>query len=150
MSSQCEACRLMNGDAPLPGGRIFQTAHWVVEHCVGALGVGTLIVKPFRHTLHVSALTSDEAEELGPLLSRTADVVQTLAAADQVYVCLWSHAGWQPVHIHFVLQPVRAELRERYQGPGPMLQVAMFSEGAPLDGAAVQAFCDRARRAFGA
>jgi len=38
MTRTCEACRLTNGDAALPGGRVFQTTHWVVEHCIGALG----------------------------------------------------------------------------------------------------------------
>jgi ATP adenylyltransferase len=87
MTRTCEACRLTNGDATLPGGRVFQTTHWVVEHCIGALGVGTLIVKPFRHTVHLSDLRAEETAELGPLLQRTAQVIQVLAAADQVYVC---------------------------------------------------------------
>jgi diadenosine tetraphosphate (Ap4A) HIT family hydrolase len=148
MIRACEACRLTNGDAPLPGGRVFQTPHWVVEHCIGALGVGTLIVKPFRHRMHVSDLTMEEAAELGPLLQRTTRVIQTLAAADQVYVCLWSHAGWEPVHIHFVLQPAWNAQRERYLGPGPLLQVSMFTAGDPLDPGAVLDFCDRARSAL--
>jgi len=79
---------------------------------------------------------------------RTAPVIQVLAAADQVYVCLWSHAGWEAVHIHFVLQPAWNVLRERYPGPGPLLQVSMFAAGEPLDPTAVQEFCDRARRAL--
>jgi diadenosine tetraphosphate (Ap4A) HIT family hydrolase len=148
MTRTCEACRLTNGDAALPGGRVFQTTHWVVEHCIGALGVGTLIVKPFRHTVHLSDLRVEETAELGPLLQRAAQVIQVLAAADQVYVCLWSHAGWEPVHIHFVLQPAWNALRERYPGPGPLLQVSMFAAGEPLDPIAVQEFCDRARRAL--
>lgn len=45
------------------------------------LGVGTLIVKPKRHVLHVADLDTDEAEELGPLLRRTAAAV-TEASAD--------------------------------------------------------------------
>ena len=53
MPSDCYACRLIEGAAPLPGGRIHVTEHWVVEHCTGPLGVGTMIVKPFRHCLHV-------------------------------------------------------------------------------------------------
>lgn len=27
---------------------IHETTHWLVEHCVGPLGLGTLIVKPRR------------------------------------------------------------------------------------------------------
>ena len=127
---------------------MFQTAHWVVEHCIGALGVGTLIVKPFRHTVHLSDLRVEETAELGPLLQRTAQVIQVLAAADQVSACLWSHVGWEPVHIHFVLQPARNALRDRYPGPGPLLQASMFAANERLDPGAVEEFCKRARHAF--
>ena len=68
MPSDCYACRLIDGDEPLPGGRICATEHWAVEHCTGPLGVGTLIVKPFRHCLYISDLSQAEAKELGPLL----------------------------------------------------------------------------------
>jgi hypothetical protein len=37
-------------------------------------------------------------------VQRVSRTVQALTRADQVYVCLWSHAGWQPGHIHFVVQ----------------------------------------------
>src|SRR5688572_9352307 len=92
MTTDCMACELMRGDRDLPGGRIWETEHWVVEHCIGPLGVGTLVVKPLRHCVAVSALTSDESAELGPLLVRASSCVRELCAPDQVYVCLWSHA----------------------------------------------------------
>jgi diadenosine tetraphosphate (Ap4A) HIT family hydrolase len=93
MSSDCYACRLTEGVLPLPGGRIYATEHWVVEHCTGPLGAGTLIVKPFRHCLHVRDLTAAEARELGPLLQRVSEVIQALTEADQVYVCLSVSSG---------------------------------------------------------
>src|SRR5215472_5637399 len=68
MPLDCYACRLIEGAEPLPGGRIYTTEHWVVEHCTGPLGVGTLIVKPFRHCVHIGDLTTAEAQELGPLI----------------------------------------------------------------------------------
>jgi diadenosine tetraphosphate (Ap4A) HIT family hydrolase len=52
-----------------------------VEHCVGPLGVGTLIAKPKRHVLHVAELTDREAAEMGPLLRATACAVQDLTGA---------------------------------------------------------------------
>ena len=39
----CLACDLTAGRQDLPGGRIHETAHWIVEHCIGPLGVGTRI-----------------------------------------------------------------------------------------------------------
>ena len=103
----CIACDLMDGRMALPGGRIHETDHWVVEHCIGPLPVGTLILKPRRHCLHIWDLTDPEVTELGPLLRRTSGVVSQIVEADQVYSLLWSHMDGQPGHIHFVLQPAR-------------------------------------------
>src|SRR5438270_12275711 len=107
----CMACELADGRRHLPGGRIHRTVHWVVEHCVGPLGLGTLIVKPERHVTAVADLSPGEAAELGPLLRQASAVAHELAGdpsdpVEQVYNCLWSHAGGRPVHIHYVIQPV--------------------------------------------
>jgi hypothetical protein len=117
---ECLACDLASGRRPLPGGLIHETGACRVEHCVGRLGVGTLVVKPKRHVLN----------------------------PEQVYVCLWSHADGAPVHIHYVVQPVTRETIERHGARGPRLQAAMF-ESAPLPSVqAVEAFAVAARRAF--
>ena len=145
MPEDCYACRLTAGAESLPGGRIYNTASWVVEHCTGPLGVGTLIVKPFRHCLHIGDLTPAEAQELGPLLQRVSQVIQMLTQADQVYVCLWCHAGWQPVHLHFVVQPAWNSWRETYARPGPSVQAAMFQAGNAPPQSEVEAFCHQAR-----
>jgi diadenosine tetraphosphate (Ap4A) HIT family hydrolase len=144
----CIACDLTAGREPLPGGVIADSGSWHVEHCVGPLGVGTLIVKPVRHVLHVADLTAEEAVELGPLLQKAASIVTELVQPEQVYVCLWSHAGGEPGHIHFVVQPVSRELMTRHGAYGPGLQMAMFQAGEPLPEDEVEAFCDRARAAW--
>jgi diadenosine tetraphosphate (Ap4A) HIT family hydrolase len=144
----CLACDLAEGRLPLPGGVIHETKHWLVEHCVGPLGVGTLILKPKRHVTRVSHLSEDEAAELGPLLRRSTTVVDELVAPEQVYTCLWSHAGGTPGHIHYVVQPVTRELMTRYETYGPNLQVAMFAENEAPAESEVAAFAERARTAF--
>jgi diadenosine tetraphosphate (Ap4A) HIT family hydrolase len=111
-----------------------------VEHCVGPLGVGTLIVKPNRHVLAVGDLRPEEQAELGPLLAHVSRVVRELTAATQVYVCLWSHG---PVHIHFVVQPELDRLLH-----GPAQQAAQFALGRKPDVAQVEAFAARARVAL--
>lgn len=141
----CLACALADGTLDLPGGRIYATGHWVVEHCIGTLGVGTLIVKPLRHCLHVWDLTDEETQELGPLLRQVAATIQAILEPDQVYVCLWSHAGWKPGHIHFVLQPAWNHQGQGHQRPGPFLQVDMFMDGVQLSRQEVEAFSARAR-----
>ena len=139
----CLAC-----DTVGPGGVVAETPGWIVDHCIGPLGVGTLIVKPRRHVLHVAELTADETAELGPLLQRTAAVVMELASPEQVYVCLWSHAGGEPGHIHFVVQPATRELMDHHGVYGPELQVAMFARGELPDREAAETFAAGARRLF--
>jgi diadenosine tetraphosphate (Ap4A) HIT family hydrolase len=117
----------------------------VVEHCIGPLGVGTLIVKPKRHVVHVWELTDGETVELGPLLARTATALVEFIDADQVYTCLWSHMGGVPVHIHFVVQPVTRAQMDDLGVFGPMLQVTMFDREESPPEPEVEAFADRAR-----
>jgi diadenosine tetraphosphate (Ap4A) HIT family hydrolase len=145
----CLACDLSDGKEPLPGGEIHTTSHWRVEHCIGPLGVGTLVVKPKRHVVHVADLTEEEAAELGPLLRRTSGIVSSLCPPEQVYVTLWSHAGAVPGHIHWVVQPVTRQLMDELGGQhGVRLQLAMFERAEYPDSDAVEAFSRQARSAF--
>ncbi len=144
----CLACDLTAGRIPLPGGTIHETNHWLVEHCVGPLGTGTIIVKPKRHVTRVSDLNEAEAQELGPLLRQAAIVVDDLLSPEQVYECLWSHSGEKPVHIHYVVQPVTAALLASIGARGPNLQAAMFERDVALRLSEVEAFAVQARAAF--
>ena len=144
----CLACQLANGERDLPGGLIYRTTSWLVEHCIGPLGLGTLVVKPERHVTAVADLTDDEARELGPLLQRTSQVAGQLVDADQVYNCLWSHAEGEPVHVHYVVQPVTKAQMSGLGAHGPGLQVAMFSTGRSPDPADVERVSERARLLF--
>lgn len=135
---------------PLPGGTIHRTDRWAVEHTVGPLNVGTLIVKPIRHVTHVADLELDEIAQLGPLLHETAIAVTELAEPEQVYVCLWSHADRQPGHIHFVVQPVDTDAMRRFDAYGPALQVEMFRAGDPPPVQEVEAFASLAAAWFAA
>jgi diadenosine tetraphosphate (Ap4A) HIT family hydrolase len=150
VSDSCLACNLIAHPERLAGGRIATVGRWVVEHCVGPLGVGTVIVKPLRHVLHLADLDDAEAAELGPLLAMVARAV-TLARTDageptaQVYACLWSHAQRRPGHIHFVIQPVSAALMTRHDAHGPDLQVRMFEANEPMPTEDVEAAVGRIR-----
>lgn len=144
-SDECLACDLLSGARPLPGGTVHRTDSWAVEHCVGPLGLGTLVVKPVRHVVHVAELTPCESAELGPLLQRVSAAVTEVMAPEQVYVCLWSHAGGVPGHLHFVVQPVGEGELTRFNAFGPALQVAMGAAGCFPEAPAVERVCDRLR-----
>ena len=145
--NDCLACDIASGVSPVPGGVLHRTTHWIVDHSIGPLGVGTLIVKPERHVVHIADLSDDEAAELGPLLRDAARVTTELTAPDQVYISLWSHAGGVPGHIHFVVQPVTAETIAKF-GRGPAMHVAMFDADEYPDPADVDAFAVKARPRF--
>ncbi len=148
MTVECLACDLAAGRRPLPGGLIHRTEFWLVEHCVGPLGLGTLVVKPERHVTGVADLSHGEAAELGPLLRQASWAASRLVAAEQVYNCLWSHAGGVPGHLHYVIQPVTARQLTAYASHGPGLQLAMFSSGElPAAGEIAEA-ADQARQLF--
>jgi len=142
---ECLACNLTNGKLNLPGGRIYATPHWVVEHCIGPLVIGTLIVKPFRHCIHFWELTEEEVRELGPLLLRVTATIKAILKPDQIYICLWSHAGWKPGHLHFVIQPSWNHLKRKHQHPGPFLQVDMFETNVLPSNKKIEAFCKKAK-----
>jgi diadenosine tetraphosphate (Ap4A) HIT family hydrolase len=145
--SDCLACDLTSGEAELPGGLIFETPGWRVEHCVGALGVGTLIVKPKRHVTVLAELTETEAGEMGPLLWRTAAAVHELAEAGQVHVAPWSHG---PVHIHYVVQPEPLQAVDETTEQGPKLQSTIVGGSEPLDRDQAATFAVRTREWFAA
>lgn len=148
MAVGCLACELAAGRRPLPGGLIHRTGFWLVEHCVGPLGLGTLIVKPERHVTSVADLSPGEAAELGPLLRQASWVAGRLVQAEQVYNCLWSHAGGVPGHLHYVIQPVTAGQLAAYGSHGPGLQLAMFGAGRLPAAAEIAEVADHARRLF--
>lgn len=141
----CLACDLASGKQHLVGGTIYRTEGWTVEHCIGPLRVGTLIVKPLRHVVRFAELTEAEAAELGPLLHHVTQALSEELGPDQTYITEWSHAGFEPGHIHFVVQPAWDADKERFPRPGPFMQVAMFEANEPLDEVEVVAFCERMR-----
>ena len=148
MGDDCLACDLAAGRRPLPGGLIHRTESWLIEHCVGPLGLGTLIVKPERHVTAVADLSYAEAAELGPLLQQASWVASQVVDAEQVYNCLWSHEGGVPGHIHYVVQPVTRQQMSAYGCHGPRLQVAMYGAGLTPDAGKVATVADQARRVF--
>jgi ATP adenylyltransferase len=145
VSGRCLACDVNAGRVEAPGGVIVETDNWIVDHTVGSLGVGTLIVKSRRHVVHVGDLDAGEAAELGPLLQRVAAAVAEIASPSQVYVCLWSHERREPGHVHFVVQPVTRELIDQLDMHGPGLQASLFERGEPPEPGPAAAFAERAR-----
>ena len=147
----CLACDLAEGRLPLPGGVILETPHWLVDHNVGPLGLGALIVKPKRHVVHVWDLTDDESRELGPLLLRVSRALAAVTQPEQIYVTLWSHMDAVPGHIHWVVQAVTRDVMDEFDGLyGPRLQLAQVDRGEPPRAAEVEQLAELIRAALAA
>ncbi|OGO52185.1 MAG: hypothetical protein A2148_02885 [Chloroflexi bacterium RBG_16_68_14] len=86
-----------------------------------------------------------ESAELGPLLRQVTATIRAILEPDQVYVCLWSFAGWVAGHLHFVLQPAWSRLQQEYPRPGPFLQVDMFQANELPPRRQVEAFVEKAK-----
>jgi ATP adenylyltransferase len=128
---------------------VYQTTSWVVNHVVGPMNLGTLIVGPRDHITAVVDLDNDAVTELGPVLRDTARVVETLCQPEQTYVCLWSHGAGTRKHLHFAVQPVTAAVVAQYGGlRSEQLQARMLASGDEPDVADVERFCEQARQLF--
>ena len=112
----------------MPGGVIWATEHWVADHCLGALGMGAIVLKTRLHRQNLWDLTLEESAELGDALTLLSGAMVQALEAERVYVSLW--IDQLPYHVHFVLQP-------RYPEPaeaglkGWKLQTARLSQGSP-------------------
>ena len=142
----CLGCAFASGQKTPPGGVLLRTDSWMVNHCVGPLGLGTMVIAPTRHVTRVSALTEPEVEELGRLIRRCSQVVETLVTAEQTYVCLWSHGTDGPKHLHWVVQPITKDLVEAHAGKrSEELQSAMLKANEHPSRDDIETVCSRAR-----
>lgn len=82
----CLGCDLLAGRRDLPGGFVHQTASWAVNHVIGPMNLGTLVVGPREHVVAVSELDDTAVAELGPVLRDTARVVEALCQPEQTHL----------------------------------------------------------------
>lgn len=127
--STCLACLTLTGDTIAPGGVIFENDYWMADHCVGAMGIGSIVLKTKAHREHLWELTPDESKTLGSAIQILSDAIVQALGAERVYVNLW--VDQPPYHVHFVLQP-------RYPGDtewglrGWKLQLFRLLRGKPI------------------
>jgi ATP adenylyltransferase len=142
----CLGCDLVAGRCTVPGGILHETTRWIVNHAVGRLNLGTLIVAPRDHVVAIADLDDVAVAELGPLLRDAARVVEALCRPEQTYVCVWSHGRTERRHLHILVQPVTAAIVAQYGGlRAEQLQARLMATGAPPDPADVEQFCLAAR-----
>jgi diadenosine tetraphosphate (Ap4A) HIT family hydrolase len=147
----CLGCEIAVGRSTVPGGILHRTSRWIVNHAVGRLNLGTLIVAPHDHVVAIADLDDIAAAELGPLLRDAARVVEAICRPEQTYVCMWSHGRTERRHLHILIQPVTAALVAQYGGlRSEQLQARLMTTADSPDPAEVERFCADARQRFAA
>jgi diadenosine tetraphosphate (Ap4A) HIT family hydrolase len=99
----CLACDVNSGRISVPGGVIAETPTWRADHCIGAFGIGAVVVKTREHREDLWRLNPAEAAELGPFLRRISDAIVYSLGAERVYLTMW--VDKPPHHVHMVLYP---------------------------------------------
>jgi ATP adenylyltransferase len=141
----CRGCDVVSGRLQVPGGLLHETNHWIVNHVVGPMNLGTLVLSPRDHVTAIADLTTEAASELGPLLRRTAQVVESILEPEQTYVSSWAHGEHGRKHLHIVVQPVTSAVVAEYGGErSEQLQAKMLLSGKQSDQRDVEQFCTTA------
>jgi diadenosine tetraphosphate (Ap4A) HIT family hydrolase len=128
--SDCHICRKQDGlktgsallDAPVPGGYIFESEHFLVEHApLQESSAGTVIVEARRHLLDFGEMAPSESAELGPLLHRLIPSIKAATGVDRVYYLAVMERS---PHFHLWLVPRK--------GDGELRGAAYLAQQPPL------------------
>lgn len=145
----CLGCDLLAGRHEPPGGTVHETKSWVINHAVGSINLGTVVLSPRQHIVAVADLSDQAVEELGPLLKQTAQVVEAILKPEQTYVASWAHGHEGRKHLHILVQPVTTETVREYGGAlSEQLQAKMLLSDEEPAREDVEWFCGRARELF--
>lgn len=99
-----------------PRERVYVGPRWRVAHAFGTSLPGWLVLLPQRHLMALDELTTEEAADLGPLLSAVTSALREIAHCSKTYVALFAEAeGFQHLHFHVIPRP--PELAAEFRGP---------------------------------
>jgi diadenosine tetraphosphate (Ap4A) HIT family hydrolase len=129
MEPTCFACQTIAKTTTAPGGIVFENEYWLADHCIGAFGVGSIVLKTKAHRENVWELTPEESQSLGDALKTVSGAIVQALGAERVYVSLW--VDQRPYHVHFVLQPRYPGNSEAWGLKGLKLQLVRWLRGKP-------------------
>ncbi|NJO43029.1 MAG: diadenosine tetraphosphate hydrolase [Cyanobacteria bacterium RU_5_0] len=125
----CLACQTIAGTKAVPGGVILENDSWIADHCLGAFGMGAIVLKTKAHRENLWELTPEESSSLGFALKTLSGAMVEALGAERVYVSLW--VDQPPYHVHFVLQPRYPGNSEAWGLKGWKLQLVRLFRGKP-------------------
>jgi diadenosine tetraphosphate (Ap4A) HIT family hydrolase len=115
----CKTCELIlrrdAGQAPL-WDAIFRSPRWDVVHAFGTSIEGWMVLVVRRHITSVSALTDEEASELGGLIRDVSVAIEGVIGCEKTYVVQFAEHREHP-HVHVHVIPRARDLPDEQQGP---------------------------------
>lgn len=107
----CDTCEVISERISSPGGLIFKTDHFHVNHCLESPIPGHLIVSPIRHIFSISEFTLDELNEFGPLIHKIRAAQNKVLGIHSIYWALKERPG---THFHMYLFPMHEWIKTRF------------------------------------
>jgi diadenosine tetraphosphate (Ap4A) HIT family hydrolase len=104
--TDCYICRQLRGDAPTPGGVVYEDELVVGVHAYEpelnpTPYLGHLLVEPKRHAYGVADLDDAEAAAIGVAVTRVARALKQAEGAEHVYLAVIGHHV-PHLHVHLV------------------------------------------------
>jgi len=103
----CIGCAVESGIAKAPGGAIFATDRWTVNHRLpdeDGEWTGWFVAQPRRHVLSFADLDALERRELGQVLAWVDGCLREVEGASRVYVASLGASADAHLHLHLVPQ----------------------------------------------
>jgi diadenosine tetraphosphate (Ap4A) HIT family hydrolase len=106
--STCGICKADGGEAPIPGGIIFENDLWLVRHVTPGRGVpGWMMVQTQRHVAGIGSFNDTEASNFGAALRHLHKVLQDVTGALRIYTASMNESA---PHFHCHLVPRYAKM----------------------------------------
>ncbi len=110
----CGICKTNSGEAPIPGGIIFENKLWLVRHLMPGRGVpGWMMVQSQRHVAGISSFDDEEAANFGPAFRHFQKVLQEVTGALRIYAASMNESF---PHFHCHLVPRYAQMPKNASG----------------------------------
>lgn len=106
--SSCAICKANTGEAPIPGGIVFENDLWLVRHLAPGRGVpGWMMVQSQRHVAGISSFNDVEAANFGPAMRHLQKVLQEVTGALRIYTASMNESV---PHFHCHMVPRYAQM----------------------------------------
>ncbi|MDH4609966.1 HIT family protein [Pseudomonas sp. BN102] len=85
-----------------PGFIVHETDHWIINHHMASALPGYLMLGSRKKVSSLSELPGAALAELGGLLARTQQVVETQLRPKWLYISRFGHVPGHPIHFHVI------------------------------------------------